>query len=64
MTIVEALVASKHGPRYDLFRAHVVVNSVVWGLLAATEDVVMGRSDQPLEVALQRALKAIRPQAG
>ena len=61
---IEALVASNHSPRYDLLRAHVVVNSVLWGLLAATEDVVMGRSDEPLEVALQRALEAIRPHAG
>ena len=63
MMISEALVASNHSPRYDLLRAHVVVNSVLWGLLAATEDVVMGRSDEPLEVALQRALEAIRPHA-
>ena len=39
-------------------------NSILWGLFAAAEEVVMGRSVEPLEVVFHRAQEAIRPHDG
>jgi AcrR family transcriptional regulator len=63
ITLAEALVASDRDVRYDPLEARVVMNSVVWALFAAVEHVTMGRSSEPLEVAIQRALDVIRPRA-
>jgi AcrR family transcriptional regulator len=62
ITLAEALVASDRDVRYDPLQARVLVTSVVWALFAAVEHVTMGRSSEPLEVAIQRALNVIRPQ--
>lgn len=60
-TLAAALVSSDRGVRYDPLEANVVVHSVLWALFAAVEHVTMGRTVEPLETALERALAAIRP---
>jgi len=59
--LAEALAAPDHQPPREPLEARVVAKSVVWGLFAAVEEVIRGRTTHPFEVVLERAIEALRP---